>query len=183
VTPHRHRAATEHGSLAVALALLSAATLALGAALGVAGGRDAHAGSTTTSDARTIGYGQIRYAGAGPERWALRWRREHRKVARLQRRLQATGHVLPARGIVRDFLCVYGGENAGYGWSANTGNGYYGGLQMDLDFQRTWGREFFAEWGTADHWPAEVQIAVAIRAYFHRGWQPWPNTSRACGLR
>jgi hypothetical protein len=167
------RRTPEHASLLAVMVLISLFTLALGAAVVTAGERPD----------RDVGYGQVRYQGAGPERWAMRYRREHRKVLKLQRRLRAAGHVLPVHGLVRDFLCVYGGENAGYGWSANTGNGYYGGLQMDLDFQRTWGLEFFKQWGTADHWPPEVQIAVAIRAYFHRGWQPWPNTSRACGLR
>jgi hypothetical protein len=38
-------------------------------------------------------------------------------------------------------------------------------------------------YGTADHWPPAVQIAVAIRAYASgRGFYPWPNTARACGL-
>jgi hypothetical protein len=89
------------------------------------------------------------------------------------------------RSLVKAFHCIYRHENGGQGWTArsNSNPTYYGGLQMDLDFQRTWGKEFLRAWGTADHWPKEVQIAVAIRAYFHRGFQPWPTTSRLCGLR
>jgi Transglycosylase-like domain len=133
---------------------------------------------------RTVGYGQVAYAGLGPERWAQRWRHEHRRARRLTRRLQSYRRAMPrSSALIADFMCIYDGENGGYGWSANTGNGYFGGLQMDLDFQRDWGLEFFRAWGTADHWPAEVQIAVAIRAYLQRGWNPWPNTSRMCGLR
>jgi hypothetical protein len=167
------RRSPEHASLVAVLILLGVFVLALGAAVVTASDRPS----------RDVGYGQVRFNGLGPERWAQRYRREHRRVAQLQRRLTATRHVLPAGGLVRDFLCIYGGENGGWGWSANTGNGYYGGLQMDMDFQRTWGLEFFKEWGTADRWPPEVQIAVGIRAYLHRGWSPWPNTSRSCGLR
>jgi hypothetical protein len=85
--------------------------------------------------------------------------------------------------LIKAFHCIYRHENGGYGWTANTGNGYYGGLQMDLPFQRTWGAEFLRAFGTADHWPKEIQIAVAIRAYLQLGFQPWPTTSRLCGLR
>ena len=35
------------------------------------------------------------------------------------------------------WLCIHRGEAA---WNAHTGNGYYGGLQMDLSFQRSYGR-------------------------------------------
>jgi hypothetical protein len=60
---------------------------------------------------------------------------------------------------------------------------YYGGLQMDLGFQRTYGRRLFARKGTADHWTPLEQIWVAERAYrAGRGFYPWPNTARSCGL-
>ncbi len=78
------------------------------------------------------------------------------------------------------FLCIHRYEA---GWNANTGNGYYGGLQMDLGFQRTYGADFARRWGTADNWPAWAQLLTAVRAYRSgRGFGPWPNTSRACGL-
>jgi hypothetical protein len=101
VTPRRHRLRTEHGSLALALALMGAATLALGAALVGAGGRDSEA---ATTGLRTIGYGQIAYAGLGPERWAQRWRQAshallaaRRRAARLERALRDQRRVLLAR--------------------------------------------------------------------------------------
>lgn len=65
---------------------------------------------------------------------------------------------------------------------------YDGGLQMDLGFQRTYGSEFIARWGTAGHWPVWAQYLAADRAfsgyngYAARGYTPWPNTARACGL-
>jgi len=83
------------------------------------------------------------------------------------------------------FTCIHRFEGA---WNANTGNGYYGGLQMDMTFQSWYGSEFFRQWGTADNWPPWAQIQAAERAYHGygshpaRGFGPWPNTSRACGL-
>jgi hypothetical protein len=78
------------------------------------------------------------------------------------------------------FQCIHHYEGA---WSANTGNGYYGGLQMDLGFQRAYGGDFARRWGTADRWPAWAQLQAAVRAYRSgRGFFPWPNTARACGL-
>lgn len=82
--------------------------------------------------------------------------------------------------LVRAFVCIHQREGA---WNANTGNGYYGGLQMDYDFMRAYGEEFLRAWGPAHNWPPSIQIAVAIRAYFSgRGFYPWPNTARRCGL-
>jgi hypothetical protein len=78
------------------------------------------------------------------------------------------------------FLCIHRYEGA---WNANTGNGYYGGLQMDLAFQSLYGGDFMGRWGTADNWPAWAQLRAAVRAYQSgRGFGPWPNTARACGL-
>lgn len=78
------------------------------------------------------------------------------------------------------FLCIHRYEGA---WNANTGNGYYGGLQMDVSFQRRYGDEFASRWGTADNWPAWAQLETAVRAYRSgRGFRPWPSTARACGL-
>ena len=59
---------------------------------------------------------------------------------------------------------------------------YFGGLQFDLDFQRAYGRDYLRYFGTADQWPMSVQLAVAIRGYISRGFTPWPNTRRMCGL-
>jgi resuscitation-promoting factor RpfB len=56
-------------------------------------------------------------------------------------------------------------------WSINTGNGYYGGLQFDL---QTWlgagGGDFASRPDLASR--AE-QITVANRVYADRGLQPW----------
>ena len=59
---------------------------------------------------------------------------------------------------------------------------YYGGLQMDVEFQRTYGLALYRSKGTADHWTPLEQMWVAERAYRTRGFWPWPNTARFCGL-
>jgi hypothetical protein len=78
------------------------------------------------------------------------------------------------------FGCIHHYEGS---WTSNTGNGYYGGLQMDLRFQALYGRDYLTQYGTADHWPPAKQLEVAVRAYrAGRGFWPWPRTARACGL-
>ena len=60
---------------------------------------------------------------------------------------------------------------------------YYGGLQMDLSFQRSYGYVLYRLKGTANHWTPLEQMWVAEKAYRSgRGFWPWPNTARACGL-
>ena len=60
---------------------------------------------------------------------------------------------------------------------------YYGGLQMDIRFQRTYGADLLRRKGTANNWTPVEQMWVAVRAHRSgRGFWPWPNTARACGL-
>jgi hypothetical protein len=82
------------------------------------------------------------------------------------------------------WLCIHRYErNPRQGWATNTGNGYYGGLQMDLSFQRTYGGWLLRRKGTANRWTPVEQMWVAERAYRSgRGYYPWPNTARSCGL-
>ncbi|HEV8603520.1 MAG TPA: hypothetical protein VGQ68_09040 [Gaiellaceae bacterium] len=77
------------------------------------------------------------------------------------------------------WLCIHRYEGA---W-ADANPPYYGGLQMDIGFQRTYGRRLLRRKGTADHWTRLEQMWVAERA--HRsglGFYPWPSTARVCGL-
>lgn len=84
------------------------------------------------------------------------------------------------RGPIHDALvCIHTHEGA---WNAETGNGYHGGLQMDSSFERTYGPEFYARYGDAGHWPVTDQLHAAYRATRTRGFTPWPNTARMCGL-
>jgi hypothetical protein len=82
------------------------------------------------------------------------------------------------------WLCIHRFErNPTQGWATHTGNGYYGGLQMDLAFQRLYGPELLRRKGTANKWSAIEQMWVAERAHrAGRGFYPWPNTARSCGL-
>jgi len=50
---------------------------------------------------------------------------------------------------------------SGGNWHINTGNGYYGGLQMDRAFQSLYGTRYVDRWGTADNWPVWAQIDAA----------------------
>jgi hypothetical protein len=60
---------------------------------------------------------------------------------------------------------------------------YYGGLQMDISFQRRYGSDLLRRKGTADKWSPVEQMWVAERALrAGRGFYPWPNTARHCGL-
>jgi hypothetical protein len=60
---------------------------------------------------------------------------------------------------------------------------YYGGLQMDLAFQRTYGQMLLRLKGTANRWTRYEQMWVAERSLRRgRGFHPWPNTARYCGL-
>jgi hypothetical protein len=76
-------------------------------------------------------------------------------------------------------LCIHTHEGA---WNANTGNGYYGGLQMDSSFESTYGPEFVRQYGTANNWPVIDQLIAGYRAMQSRGYSPWPNTAAMCGL-
>jgi hypothetical protein len=100
-----------------------------------------------------------------------------RHLMRVNRRLAGRDSVL-THPLEKGLLCIHGYEGA---WT-DPASPYYGGLQMDRDFQEAYGSEFLAYFGTANRWPVSVQIAVAIKAYISgRGYGPWP-TRRYCGL-
>lgn len=107
--------------------------------------------------------------------------RELRRLHRLVRRYKVeysrtVGYVSPRQNA---WLCIHRYEGA---WN-DPNAPYYGGLQMDMNFQRAYGPEFLSRYGTADNWPWRIQILVADRAWKTRGFGPWPNTARMCGLR
>lgn len=59
---------------------------------------------------------------------------------------------------------------------------YYGGLQMDIGFQESYGATYLRTEGTANNWTPAQQMTAAERAWRVRGFSPWPNTARMCGL-
>lgn len=120
---------------------------------------------------RATGHAE-RSPGCAYVRWAARrWR----------------GHALRARAAYLTWLeqtyerwrCIHEHEGA---WSSNTGNGYFGGIQMTIWFQRTYAPEFVARWGTADRWPVWAQLLAGERARISDGdFHQW-GTAGMCGL-
>ena len=149
---------------------------------------DASAGTTT---AAVKAQKPQTYLGMTIRQW------HRRAVWRTVQRNRARGEVSEAEQALRSFrraasespygshpheinmLCIHSGEGS---WS-DPNAPYWGGMQMDMSFQRAYGPEFLRAYGTADNWPVSVQIAVSIRAMLSgRGYYPWPTTGRACGL-
>jgi hypothetical protein len=97
--------------------------------------------------------------------WRRRARRTHRKA-----------HHPPHRAAL---LCIHRYEGSWRDGSAP----YYGGLQMDVSFQRRYAPDLFRRKGTADRWTPLEQIWAAEQALrAGRGYWPWPNSARICGL-
>jgi hypothetical protein len=70
---------------------------------------------------------------------------------------------------------------AGGNWSANTGNGFYGGLQFH---PQTWSAHGGQAYAPSAHQASRAQqIAVAERVLASQGWGAWPSCSRQLGLR
>jgi hypothetical protein len=135
----------------------------------------------------------VTYMGKTAQQWHARavWRTKQRNKAwkyrdelqkdteRLRTILKYEIQNVGSHPTERAFLCIHSYEGA---WN-DPNAPYYGGLQMDMSFQKAYGPEFLAAWGTADNWPISVQMAVAMRAYLSgRGYGPWPNTRRYCNL-
>lgn len=79
-------------------------------------------------------------------------------------------------GLIWDALsrCESGGN-----WAINTGNGYYGGVQFDLN---TWERQGGLRYAArADLATREEQIAIAEVTRARQGWGAWPVCSGRAG--
>lgn len=128
---------------------------------------------------RRIGKQPIRYQWQ-PERYPARRDRYLSYWTRLDRHAHKVLHAYLAtppwlsHPWVDAALCVHHYEGA---WNANTGNGYYGGMQFDLS---TWAAN--GGTGRPDLNPPAEQLRVAYRTWQARGWTPWPNTAAMCGL-
>jgi hypothetical protein len=65
----------------------------------------------------------------------------------------------------------------------DSGDPYWGGLQMDRGFMARYAPRWLLRKGLANSWTPREQMGVAERAYLSgRGFWPWPNTARMCGL-
>lgn len=78
-----------------------------------------------------------------------------------------------ADALLRLRTCESGGR-----YDRNSGNGYYGAYQYDIQTWANWGG--FAR---ADLAPASVQDEKVWETYKRRGWQPWPSCSKSQGLQ
>jgi hypothetical protein len=187
----------------------SAALLALVAAAGTALGADAaqtaktaQTGSTKNGTQQTIGREALAYYGreiSRFERETWHWQRVigarltpapartlsnltpsavQRTAAAWRLRLADVHENALHPPHLRQLLCIHRYEGS---WT-DTGEPYYGGLQMDRSFQQSYGRWLYATKGTADHWSPIEQIWTAEKALKSRGYWPWPNTARWCGL-
>jgi hypothetical protein len=65
-------------------------------------------------------------------------------------------------------------------WAANTGNGYYGGLQFSHSTWLGYGGGTYADY--PHQATREEQIATAERLRAARGYQPWPACRIKLGL-
>jgi hypothetical protein len=101
---------------------------------------------------------------------ALRyWRVQAHRVRRLAARP-------PHR---RGWVCIHRYEGS---WH-DSGDPYWGGLQMDRGFMRAYAPRVLLRRGWANRWTALEQMWVAERAHRSgRGYWPWPSTARFCGL-
>ena len=73
-------------------------------------------------------------------------------------------------------LCVHSHEGS---W-LDAGAPFYGGMQFDLGTWRSNGGSRYAAY-PHQATPHE-QLKVAYVTWQRRGWWPWPNTARMCGL-
>jgi hypothetical protein len=112
---------------------------------------------------------RLRHVPSDPADKIALWRRV---ALRTQRRAQNPPHK-------QQWLCIHRFEGS---WT-DPNPPYYGGLQMDLGFQRRYGRLLLARKGTANNWTPLEQMWVAETAHrAGRGFYAWPNTARYCGL-
>jgi hypothetical protein len=77
------------------------------------------------------------------------------------------------------WLCIHRYEGS---WR-DSGDPYWGGLQMDRGFMSGYAPRYLLRRGFANRWSPLEQMWVAERAFRSgRGFYAWPNTARFCGL-
>lgn len=130
---------------------------------------------------------QVLFKGHSPAYWHYRAGVAEQKRQITLQKLRQTRVVLK-KGLgpyktrpphYNEWMCIHKGEGS---WT-DPNAPYYGGLQMDMSFMRTYGWHLLQTKGTADNWTPLEQMWVAERAWASgRGFYPWPNTARWCGL-
>lgn len=108
--------------------------------------------------------------------WLRKYAQHH--IANAQQRMR------PVINLDGAWNCIHSHEGS---WT-DSGDPYWGGLQMDRGFMSTYGSDYIRRWGLANRWPVWAQKKAAERAYYGyngyggRGFWPWPHTAHMCGL-
>jgi hypothetical protein len=121
---------------------------------------------------RVMGTRVIRRLPNAPEEFTQKVVAWKRVATKITRRAQNPPHKSA-------WLCIHRYEAT---WT-DPNPPYYGGLQMDIGFMQRYGAHLLRRKGTANYWTPLEQMWVAERALrAGRGFYPWPNTARFCGL-
>jgi len=119
---------------------------------------------------------------AGQQEQLAYWRTVSRWLQAQSERVRPDERPLSQRVPHYDaWMCIAKYES-GTTWTLTDSSPYYGGLQMDREFQEYYAPDLYRTKGTADHWSPEEQMLTAEKALPARGFTPWPNTARMCGL-
>lgn len=122
---------------------------------------------------------------------ARSWRTDMRRTCQLLARIDIAAAALtaplafpapakadPTREDVWDRVALC---ESGDNWRANTGNGYYGGLQFSRLTWNSFGGGAYA--GTANYATRWQQITIAEKMVRAQGWGAWPTCSVKAGVR
>jgi len=90
--------------------------------------------------------------------------------------VDAPAHAATTRTWDRLAKCESGGR-----WHINTGNGYYGGLQISRSTWAGYGGRKFARLPSRATKAEQIRVAERIR--HAQGWGAWPSCSSRIGLR
>jgi hypothetical protein len=101
------------------------------------------------------------------------------EVARSAARASRSRRLVKLSNIVDD-VHELGGCESGDDPTTNTGNGYYGLTQFDMQTWRSNGYTKYAP--RPDLASYNEQVAATIDLHSKRGWEPWPTCARKLGL-
>lgn len=128
----------------------------------------AHASSEEPN--RTLGWGQVRFEGLGPERWAQRYRQEHERTLQLRAQLRHRWHPTVSYALrlasavsgvpLSDLTAVSRCEST---FNPYATNGRYLGL-----FQLSW-----SPFGFSPFDPIANALSAALTVRRDGGWRQW----------
>ncbi|MGB2952812.1 MAG: hypothetical protein WBB74_05410 [Gaiellaceae bacterium] len=106
-----------------------------------------------------------------PSTWRVLRFWKHRALASRQQAMHPPNE--------RAWLCIHRFEAS---WH-DSGDPYWGGLQMDRGFMSAYAPRYLLRRGWANRWTPLEQIWVGERARrAGRGFSPWPSSARLCGV-